>query len=62
MNAPAKLAAVWFGANERVIAVTITVAASAVGAAIGFVLPAIWVTDDDTDDEFKDHIFTCLAV
>ena len=59
-NAPTKLAAVWFGKNERVIAITIAVAAQAIGAGIGFVLPPIWVTDEDTDDEFRDHIRSCL--
>lgn len=59
-NTPTKLAAVWFGNNERVIAITIAVAAQAIGAGVGFVVPAIWVTDDDTDDQFKDHIRSCL--
>ena len=47
VNAPTKLAAVWFGPNERVIAVTIAVAAQALGAAVGFVFPSIFVSPDD---------------
>ena len=62
MNAPAKLAAVWFGENERIIAITIAVAAQAIGAAIGFLLPTIWVTPNDSEEEFKNHIFTSLTV
>lgn len=43
INMPAKLAAVWFGKNERVIAITICVAMTALGAAVGFVLPTIFI-------------------
>ena len=56
LNAPAKLAAVWFGEHERVIAITIAVAAQAIGAAVGFVIPSLWVTPQDTDEEFRSHI------
>ena len=62
VNAPAKVAAVWFGTNERVIAITICVAAQAIGAAIGFVLPTIWVQPDDAGEVFKEHLLTSLIV
>ena len=62
LNAPAKLSAVWFGTNERVIALTVAVASQALGAAIGFVLPTIWIQDSDSGDEFKDHLVTGLEV
>ncbi len=47
LNAPTKLAAVWFGDKERVAAITIAVAASALGAAIGFLIPSMFVNNDD---------------
>lgn len=56
VNAPTKLAAVWFGQNERVIAVTIAVAAQAFGAAVGFVLPSLFVSPTDEGDEFRSHV------
>ncbi len=43
----AKLAALWFGENERVIATTIGMAAQPIGVAIGYVVPSIFVTIDD---------------
>ncbi len=52
LNAPAKLAAVWFGENERIIALTICTASQAFGAAIGFVVPTIFVSPGDKDLQF----------
>ena len=62
LNAPAKLAAVWFGENERVIAITIAIVFQTLGDAIGFVLPSLYVTVNDTDEEFKDNIKSSLVV
>ena len=42
-NAPAKFANCWFGANERVTALTVAVAAQALGAAVGFTLPTFFI-------------------
>lgn len=28
---------------------------------MGFVLPPIWVKEDDSDEDFKKHIVSCLA-
>ena len=47
--APAKLAALWFGENERVIATTIGTAAQPIGVAIGYVFPSFFVTVADSD-------------
>ena len=46
--APGKLAALWFGENERVIATVVATAFQPIGVAIGYVLPAFWVTADDS--------------
>lgn len=50
----AKLAAVWFGENERVIATTIGMAAQPIGVAIGYVFPSFFVTIDDNLPENVD--------
>ena len=42
--APAKLSATWFGDKERAKATTIGALALPLGAIIGFVLPAIFVS------------------
>jgi MFS family permease len=47
--APAKLAAQWFGKNERVIAITIALTFNPIGVATGYVLPAFWVGKADTE-------------
>lgn len=44
----AKLAALWFGDHERVIATTIGMAAMPIGVAIGYVFPSFFVTTDDS--------------
>lgn len=62
INATAKLAQVWFGPNERVIALTIAIAAQALGSALGFVFPGFWVTDDDTAEVFRQHIQSSFIV
>lgn len=60
VNAPTKLAATWFGTNERVIAVTIAIASQALGAAVGFVIPALFVDISDEGDVFRDHVAQSL--
>ena len=50
--APAKLAALWFGENERIVAVTIGSAAQPLGVAIGYVLPSLFVSTQDSQPEF----------
>lgn len=60
INAPAKLAAEWFGQNERVIALTISVASTAIGAAVGFEVPTIFVSNEDEGDTFKHNVMLSL--
>ena len=53
LSAPAKLAALWFGDNERALATILGSLASPIGAVIGFLLPLLFIGDDDknpTDD------------
>lgn len=45
--APAKVAALWFGDNQRALATTIGSLAGPVGAVLGFLLPFIFIGDDD---------------
>ena len=59
-NAPAKLANTWFGANERVTALTIAVASQALGAAVGFTLPTFFISNNDLEAAFKVNIVTGL--
>lgn len=61
-NSPAKLANTWFAPHERVTALTVVIAGQALGAAVGFTLPAWFISDDDNIDEFKAHIATMLQV
>jgi len=44
LNSPAKLACVWFGEHERILALTLAVASQAIGGAVGFVIPTLFVT------------------
>ena len=53
--APAKLAAFWFGENERVIAVTVGTAFQPLGAAVGYVFPTFFVTTDDIEPVNRDQ-------
>ena len=47
LSAPAKLAALWFGDNERALATTLGSLAAPIGAVMGFLLPLIFIGDDD---------------
>jgi len=53
---------VWFGADERITALTISVAAQALGAAVGFTIPMIFVSNEDTQAEFEVHIVKALGL
>ena len=61
MNAPAKLAATWFGPTERLTALTICVSAVIFGAAVGFVFPVLFIGDDDKDEVFKQNVMISLV-
>lgn len=47
LSAPAKLAALWFGDNERALATILGSLASPTGAVIGFLLPLLFIGDND---------------
>ena len=62
IQAPTKLASVWFGDSERTVATTIGSLAGPVGCIIGFVLPLFWLSEDplspaQTRSEMYDYIF-----
>jgi hypothetical protein len=50
-NAPAKVSALWFSEKGRVIATTIATVANPLGVAVGFLIPAIFVDDEDAYPE-----------
>ena len=54
LSAPAKLAALWFGDNERALATILGSLASPIGAVIGFILPLLFIGDDDIHPENSD--------
>lgn len=58
---PAKFANTWFGADERVMALTMTVVAESLGTGLGFKLPVFFIKQDDTKEMFKDNIVKVLA-
>lgn len=59
-NSPGKVAAVWFPPNERIIAMTACTITQAVGTGVGFLMPTIWITLDDTKEEFQENIVKVL--
>eukprot|EP00347_Sterkiella_histriomuscorum_P021419 403334042 len=63
-NAPAKMAAQWYGEKGRIIATTIATASIPLGVAVGFVIPSFFVDDGDRAHDKKDdarsHIFNSL--
>lgn len=62
VNLPAKFSNVWFGANERIIALTFTVVAEAMGTIVGFKMPVAFVKNEDTKDEFEVNVVKSLAL
>ena len=45
------VSATWYSENGRVIATTIGTASMPLGAAIGYIIPAFFVTDTDSDGD-----------
>ena len=60
VNAPAKMAATWFAASERLTALTLCVTAVIIGAAIGFIFPVFFITDEDEGETFKHNVMMSL--
>jgi len=52
LGIPAQLAATWFPPNQMSTATSIGVFGNQLGIALGFVLPAVLVTDQDEEDNF----------
>jgi fucose permease len=52
-NAPAKVSALWFSEKGRIVATTIATVAMPLGVAVGFVIPALFVDDEDNLPQFK---------
>lgn len=50
LNMPAKIAATWFGVNERDIATTLCSLANPLGSAIGSLIPAMFVSSEELHD------------
>ena len=48
--APAKIASIWFGDNQRALATMIGSLATPLGSVIAFVMPFIFMSNDDVDD------------
>ena len=64
LSSSTKLAATWFGENERVIAISIMIVAQSIGFALGFAMPAIFFDEDMDQDQFRHVMFQmmCLQV
>lgn len=64
LSAPAKLAAVWFGDNERATATTLGSLAAPMGAVTGFLLPLALISDDDITpvEHGRSRFFTYVLV
>lgn len=63
LSAPAKLAAVWFGDNERALATTLGSLAAPMGAVTGFLLPLPFIGDDfGTQEQGRKKFFTYVLV
>ena len=62
--APAKIAALWFGDNQRALATMIGSLAGPVGAVLGFLLPFIFLSDQDAHNspESRDKIRNYILV
>lgn len=57
---PATLAAEWFGSDERVYAVSIAIISQFVGLAVGYIMPSVWIKQDDSMKEFESNVHSLL--
>ena len=53
LSSSTKLAATWFGENERVLAVSAVIVAQSLGIALGFAMPAIFFDEDMEREKFR---------
>ena len=64
-NAPALLSANWFGEKERIYATSTGANASILGVGLGYLIPIIFVSDNDRGSTAEAHIFNlmlCLSI
>lgn len=64
-NAPALLSANWFGEKERIYATSTGANAAILGVGLGYLIPIIFVSDNDRGSTAEAHIFNlmlCLAI
>ena len=57
---PATLAGEWFGADERVYAVSIAIISQFVGLAVGYMMPSMWIKQDDSMKQFETNVHSLL--
>lgn len=50
LNMPAKIASTWFSVKERDISTTLCSLANPLGSAMGSILPAMFVTENDSNE------------
>ncbi|EAS01074.2 MFS transporter (macronuclear) [Tetrahymena thermophila SB210] len=59
LNAPSKIAAVWFKPKERPIATAILALINTIGVGIGFLFPSFFV-DDSYSDQTRDQVYQLM--
>lgn len=60
LNAPAKIAAVWFKPESRMIATTVLSVINILGVGIGFLIPSLFVEDNVSKEEGKSQFFNLV--
>lgn len=53
LNGISKLACIWFGDNQRALAIGILSLGVMVGGAMGFALASLWILEENKDDHAK---------
>ena len=56
IQAPSKIAGIWFGDQERATATTIGALSGPIGSVVGFVFPVFFI-DDETLEEMYTYLF-----
>ena len=61
MITPATLAAEWFGSDERIYATSVAIISQFLGLVVGYIMPSIWIKQDDTMKEFETNVHSLLV-
>lgn len=64
-NAPALVSANWFGEKEKIYATSTGANASILGVGLGYLIPLIFVSDNDRGSTAENHMFNlmlCLSI